>query len=85
MQKHGFGFIAILTSAVLMTGCSSYDKHQAAQSFLDGMGNSVEAREKQAEQLHQKPGSSVLPDVITGVLNVGWQWLVAPEEPADKN
>lgn len=50
MQKHGFGFIVILASAALMTGCSSYDKHQAAQSFLDGATNSAEEREKQAEQ-----------------------------------
>ncbi|MDF3123547.1 hypothetical protein [Rheinheimera sp. 1928-s] len=85
MQRHGFGFIAILASAALMTGCSSYDKHQAAQSFLDGMGNSVEAREKQAEQQHRKPDSSLLPDVVNGVLNVGLQWLVSSEEPADKN
>ncbi|RVT48214.1 hypothetical protein EMM73_02675 [Rheinheimera sediminis] len=85
MQKHGFSFIAILASTVLMTGCSSYDKHQAAQAFLEGATNSADEREKQAEQLHQKPGSSVLPDVINGFLNVGLQWLVSSEEPADKN
>lgn len=76
-------FVICLFSS--LGGCASYDKHQAAQAFLEGATNSVEAREKQAEQLHQKPDSSVLPDVITGVLNVGWQWLVSSEEPADKN
>ncbi|MBU1621242.1 MAG: hypothetical protein KJ556_14100 [Gammaproteobacteria bacterium] len=83
MQKHGFGFVVILASAALMTGCSSYDKHQAAQAFLDGATNSAEEREKQAEQLHQKPDSSLLPDVINGVLNVGLQWLVSSEDPSN--
>lgn len=83
MQKHGFGFVVILASAALMTGCSSYDKHQAAQAFLEDATNSAEEREKQAEQLHQKPDSSLLPDVINGVLNVGLQWLVSSEDPSN--
>ncbi|WP_233080002.1 hypothetical protein [Rheinheimera soli] len=85
MQKHGFGFIAILASAALMTGCSSYNHQRVAEDFIEGATSNAATNRQNAEQQHQKPDSSLLPDVINGVLNVGLQWLVSPEEPADKN
>ncbi|MCY1557244.1 hypothetical protein D9M68_940780 [compost metagenome] len=85
MRKDGFGFVVMLVSAALMSGCSSYNHQRAANDFFDGATNSADAREKQAEQRHQKPDSSLLPDVIIGVLNVGLQWLVSSEDSADNN
>ena len=85
MRKDGFSFVVMLVSAALMSGCSSYNQQQAANDFFDGANSNAEAREKQAEQQHQKPGSSLLPDVITGVLNVGLQWLVSSEDSSDNN
>lgn len=83
MQKHGFGFIAILASAVLITGCSSYDKHQATQSFLDGAKHNAETNQKQAEQQPPKPGSSLLPDVLAGAGTVFLQWLTSSDKPSN--
>lgn len=83
MQKHGFGFIVILASAALMTGCSSYNHQRAAEDFIEGATSNAVTNRHNAEQQHRKPDSSLLPDVVNGVLNVGLQWLVSSDDPSN--
>ncbi len=72
-------FVLCIVSSI--GGCSSYDKHQAGQSFLDGAKDNAETNQKQAEQQHRKPDSSLLPDVLAGAGTVFLQWLTSSNKP----
>ena len=75
MQKHGLGFLVLLTSAVLMTGCSSYDQKQAADDFFEAANNNSEPNGNNSAQHRQDAEHSLIADGIVGGLYVGFQWL----------
>jgi len=85
MQKHGLGFLVLLTSAVLMTGCSSYDQKQAADDFFEAANNNSEPNGKNTNQHQQDIEHSVIADGIVGGLYVGFRWLSSLGQPATKN
>ncbi len=73
VQRQGFRFIVLLTSAVLMAGCSSYDHKQAADDFFEAANNNSEPNGKNTTQHQQDTEHSVLADGIVGGLYVGSQ------------
>jgi len=85
MQKHAVRFIVLLTSAVLMAGCSSYDHKQAADDFFEAANNNSEANGKNTSQHQQDTEHSVIADGIVGSLYVGFQWLSSLGQPTGKN
>ena len=85
VQKHGFSFIALLMTAVLMAGCSSYDKKQAADDFFEAANNNSEPNGKNTTQHQQDIEHSVIADGIVGGLYVGFQWLSSLGQPTTKN
>jgi outer membrane biogenesis lipoprotein LolB len=85
MQKHSFRFIVLLTSAMLMAGCSSYDHKQATDDFFEAANNNSEANGKNTTQHQQDIEHSVIADGIVGGLYVGFQWLSSLGQPATKN
>lgn len=85
VQRQGFRFIVLLTSAVLMAGCSSYDHKQAADDFFEAANNNSEPNGKNTTQHQQDTEHSLLADGIVGGLYVGFQWLSSLGQPATKN
>jgi hypothetical protein len=85
VQRQGFRFIVLLTSAVLTAGCSSYDHKQAADDFFEAANNNSEPNGKNTTQHQQDTEHSVLADGIVGGLYVGFQWLSSLGQPATKN
>ncbi|MBY0418687.1 MAG: hypothetical protein K2W88_11585 [Pararheinheimera sp.] len=85
MQKRGFRFIVLLTSAVLMTGCSSYDQKQAADDFFEAANNNSDPSEKNTVPNQQDSEHSLVADGIVGGLYVGFQWLSSLGQTATKN
>ena len=85
VQKHGFSFIALLMTTVLMAGCSSYDHKQATDDFFEAANNNSEPNGKNTTQHQQDIEHSVIADGIVGGLYVGFQWLSSLGQPTRKN